>query len=390
MNLSWGNSDVRVYAAEAWVSLAPRFAAENPHIVDMLEMMVTELVPQVRLQVARNLQVICKAAPERMWEIATKIAAEEPHDGVLVSFISVFLRKFCFSEPEKCETIIDIVRARMPIARSDAQGSEIPLHTALGSFVAQLWAGQGRPAALVWLEEWAADPVLYSGLLNHYSSALRGAFFHRYDEAKEPGASDMTDRAQDGLDMILRSATAVSASQFAIAVDETAEAAARATAGKAYQAAESVTHHAMNQLYFGSGANANEHNPALGLPDHSAMARFLVDYADILGMLAFSGNPATIHHLIELYEYLSPANPAGVFDAIHGVLLGPAAREGYHHESLGNSAVVRIIRRYIADHRAIFEDETRRSHLVALLQLFSDVGWSDALKLLYDLPDLLR
>ena len=44
----------------------------------------------------------------------------------------------------------------------------------------------------------------------------------------------------------------------------------------------------------------------------------------------------------------------------------------------------------LADYRAVFEDEGRRARLVAILQLFSEVGWSDALKLLYDLPDLLR
>jgi hypothetical protein len=164
----------------------------------------------------------------------------------------------------------------------------------------------------------------------------------------------------------------------------------REAAGKAYQTVESVTHCAMNQIYFGSGANANDQHPALGLPDHPAMTRFLSDYAACLDLFAASGNPATIHHLIELYEYLIPGDPAGVFDAIYAVLLGPAAREGYHHESLGNSVVVRIIERYLADYRSILEDEARQARLVAILQLFSDVGWSDALKLLYDLPDLLR
>ena len=48
-----------------------------------------------------------------------------------------------------------------------------------------------------------------------------------------------------------------------------------------------------------------------------------------------------------------------------------------------------MITRYIADHRSIFEVDTRRAALVEILRLFSDVGWSDALKLLYDLPDLL-
>ena len=48
------------------------------------------------------------------------------------------------------------------------------------------------------------------------------------------------------------------------------------------------------------------------------------------------------------------------------------------------------MKRYIADHRGIFEDPKRRAMLVEILQLFSEVGWTDALRLLYDLPDLLR
>ena len=390
MNLSWGNLDVRVYAAEAWVSLAPRFAANNPHIVDMLETMVVDSVPQVRLQIARNLQVICEAAPERMWAIAAQIAAEEPHDGVLASFLNGFLRKFNWAEPERCEAIIDIVRGRMPIAPSDATRSRDDVQTALGGFAAQLWAGQGRDAARGWLEDWSEDPVGNSGVLNSYCSSLRGAFFHRYDGSREAGASEMTDRAQYGLELILRSATSVSTQHYAIATDDGRPSAEREAAGKAYQKVESVTHHAMNQIYFGSGAHANDQRPARGLADYPAMTQFLSDYAQCLELFSASGNPATIHHLIELYEYVIPGDPAGVFNAIHGVLLGPAAREGYHRETLGNSVVVRIIQRYLADYRSIFEDEDQRAKLVAILQLFSDVGWSEALKLLYDLPDLLR
>lgn len=390
MSLSWGNWDVRVYAAESWVSLAPRFAADNPHIVDMLETMLGDPVPQVRLQVARNLQVISVAAPDRMWEMAYRVASSEPHEGVLASFLGVFLRKFTWAEPEHCEAIIEIVMSRMPIAVSEEKRSRQEIQEALGSFAAQLWAGQGRLAARAWLERWAADPSTFGSALSHYCSALRAAFFYRYDGSRDAGASEMTDRAQDGLELILRATTRISAGNYAIATDETRTHEDREAAGAAYQGAEMVTHNAMNQIYFGSGANANEHHPALGLPDHQAMARFLKDYADILDLLAFSGNPATIHHLIELYEYLIPGDPPGVFDAIHEVLLGPAAREGYHHESLGNSAVVRTIQRYIADHRVIFDDVARRARLVEVLAFFSEVGWAEALKLMYDLPDLLR
>lgn len=108
------------------------------------------------------------------------------------------------------------------------------------------------------------------------------------------------------------------------------------------------------------------------------------------GLLAASHEPSTHHNLVELYEFLIPGDPAGVFDALHALLTGSAARRLSSRKPGVSSHRSDEQTRYIADHRSIFEDENRRAALVEILRLFSDVGWSDALKLLYDLPDLLR
>ena len=146
----------------------------------------------------------------------------------------------------------------------------------------------------------------------------------------------------------------------------------------------------MNQLYFGAGAFRGNSDGRPALPDATAMARFLADYSNILALLADSRQPATLHHLIELYGFLIPGDPVRVFEAVSAILLGRAEEEGYHFERLGQDAVVQIVQRYIAEYREIFDNAGRRARLVAILQLFSDVGWPDALKLLYALPDLLR
>jgi hypothetical protein len=52
--------------------------------------------------------------------------------------------------------------------------------------------------------------------------------------------------------------------------------------------------------------------------------------------------------------------------------------------------LVKLVRRYLADHRDIFEDIDRRAKLIDVLELFSAAGWPEALKLLFELPDLLR
>jgi len=388
MTLSWGNWDVRVYAAEAWVSLAPRFAVAHPIIVDQVEAVLADPAPAVRLQAARNLQVICVAAPERMWTMGELVATQEHDLDILASYLES-MRRFSHSDPARCEAVLSIIKTRVDGGLSGDEQAGSHVRESIGGWTAQLYAGQGRPLTRTWLMEWAGDPVRYGDLLDAFTSSLREAFFQRYAPNARAEDREMCDRSQDGLALILTSTIRVSAEAYRVLASDSGED-EKLEARKRYTAAEKVTHHAMNQLYFGSGAYTGNTDSKPGLPDAAAMERFLTDYADILALLRSVREPATLHHLVQVYEFLIPGDPIGVFDAIHAILLGRGEEEGYHHESLGNAAVVRIVQRYIADHRALFEDDGRRARLVAILRLFSDIGWPEALRLLYDLPDLLR
>lgn len=389
MSISWGNLSVRVYAAKAWVSLAPRFAEERPEIVDRIEAILQDHEPAVRLQAAQNLQVIFKAAPGRMWSMGERIAASESDEQVLTSYIAYALKRFSHAEPERCERILTVAKDRLS-EFSDKNGSGDHLQECLGGWAAQLHAGQGRPIARAWIEEWAADPQLFLKALNAYTSCLRGTFFRRYVADAAQGDRTMCDRAQDGLKAILGPALEISAKEHAVLMAAAAIHDMKKAAGARYSTAEHVIYHAMMQLYFGAGVRAEDKEDGPGLNNLDAKSRFLADYAAILSLLQQSREPRTLHYLIELYEHLIPGNPVAVFTAIHAILTGVGSEEGYHYESLGNTAAVKIVKRYIADHRGIFEDPKRRTMLVEILQLFSEVGWPDALQLLYDLPDLLR
>lgn len=389
MGISWGNWDVRVYAANAWVHLAPRFAAEHPLIIDKLDVALVDPVPSVRVQVAQNLQVVSAAAPARMWAMGEQIASQEAHIEVLTAYLNDSMGRFSYSDPERCESVLAIVKTRLDGGLDNDNQGHSYLQECLGGWAAQLFVRQGRALARTWLEEWATNPRRYQDLLNGFTSPLRAAFFDRYKPGAGPEACAACDRAQEGLALILTSVIAVATDAYSV-LTSNADEADRQAAREKYRAAEMVMNHAANQLYFGSGADADNPQAGVGLPDDSTMARFMDDYADILALFAKSREPATLHHLVELYEFLIPGDPVKVFEAIHSVLLGRGVEEAYHYESLGNMAVVGIVRRYIADYRTIFEDEGRRTRLVAILRLFSKVGWPEALNLLHDLPDLLR
>ncbi|MDT0636369.1 hypothetical protein, partial [Spectribacter hydrogenoxidans] len=388
-HVAWTNCAVRVHAAEAWVSLAQHFAAVHPAIVDQIEQILADPDPAVRFQASRNLHVICMAAPDRMWEMAESIASHEPASEVVASYLSDSLRRFSHSAPDRCETILSLVKGRLDgDFASGIEGSTL-VQEALAGWAAHLFVGQGRKLASFWLREWAVDPERYHDLLSPFISSLRNRLFDRYAIQASAKALSVCERAQDGLKIILSEAVGVSSETYSVITSDAPQR-DRELAWERYGSAERVINHAITQLYFGSGAHAEDREGNIGLPDSGAKGRFLTDYSEILSLIANSHEPATFHRLVELYEFLIPGNPMQVFDAIHTILTGPGKEEGYQYESLGNNAIIRIIQRYMADYKSIFENPDRRSRLVSILQLFSDVGWPSALELLYELPDHMR
>ena len=121
MSIGWGNWDVRIYATEAWVSLASRFAAEYPVIVEQLEAALVDPVAAVRLQVAQNLQVISVAAPERMWTMGERIATQESNTEILASYLNCWMRRFSHSDPE---------RSSKPVSQTHTAATPRPQTTA--------------------------------------------------------------------------------------------------------------------------------------------------------------------------------------------------------------------------------------------------------------------
>lgn len=390
MTMFWGAWDVRVDAAQAWMYLAERHAADHPLIADRLDVVLADPVAAVRLQAAQNLAIIGNSAPERMWAMAERIAGRETNADVLASFLHS-MRYYSHAAPERCETLLAMVATRWGDGLIDNNSGINELCGLLGAWTAQLFVGQGRDRALDWLAQWAADPLRFDNLLTAVVGALRAPLFARYELAPAVETFAMSGRAQQAVELILSSANRISTEAQALAGSDMVSEDARQHAIERFRAAESVILHTINQFYFGSGAFGElriEDGP--GLRDAATMSRFLADYSGVLVMLTDSRHPEALHHLIELYAFLIPGDPSAVFRAVHAILVGHGEQQGYHYETLAIGVVVGIVRRYLADYRPIFEVEKHRDNLIAILGLFADVGWPEALQLLYELPDLLR
>ncbi len=126
---------------------------------------------------------------------------------------------------------------------------------------------------------------------------------------------------------------------------------------------------------------------AVAVPHLQTYWREVRPVVDALGDV---GTPNVAHHLVEFLEPLIDVDPGGVWSSFARAVIR-AKEGGYQLESLGMSAVVRIVRRYLADHRELLQESLQAQHeLMEILDMFIGVGWPEPHQLAYQLEELFR
>jgi len=88
-----------------------------------------------------------------------------------------------------------------------------------------------------------------------------------------------------------------------------------------------------------------------------------------------------VHHLIEMLEIFVPIDPRSVFLQV-AALVESGRSGGYHYESMGAERIVRIVERYLAEHRPLLQENTEcRIALRRTLDAFVEAGWPSAQQL---------
>jgi hypothetical protein len=390
--LGWGNWDVRVYAAQAAMALAPQTVETHPAIADTVERLLTDPASTVRLQIASALNVFWDVARPRMWALIDIFVAHERNEGVLAFFISGVLARLAWPEPARVDEILDVLLARewADLPEAERAGRDRDAE-ASASLAVRLAVRHDQPKAWSWIERWSADLLRGERYLSSALHDLREAFFLPYLEGALPAQLEMAERARRVMDLALSQVPAVLAEARPHLIGEPKEDAV-ARWRPSYVAADRILDQTCNQLFFGAGAfKSGQRDEPPGLPTPAAKARFLTDFASVLDVLASDAQARTVHNLVQLLGFLVEGDPGCVFDRLARLLLNRGAEEAYQFESLAAGELVALVQRYLADHRDVLEaDPARRTELVKVLELFARAGWPDALRLLFDLPDLLR
>ncbi len=383
----WGGWDVRVYAASSLIALAPRFGEESEEMVSRMREFLSDPVASVRLKVAGTLHT-AGMSPDQMLSLMEYVATAEKHEGVLYFFISAPLQWLSRKRPEACADLLSKIIERKWSASDDGHRQDRDRAVeAAGQLTSYLSLAKDQQKAWAWVERWANEPKRGENYLVHTLPNLRHALFLPYGDEPTHQDLDVASRGRRLLEITLDAASLLH-SQDSDAGDEAAAAERLPQNDPAGRMISAIC----NELYIGSGASKNPRHSGrkAGLKDTDGKQKFIADYAEALVGIGKRAQPRTVYRLIGILEYLADSNPGDVFDLTAEIFLESATHDGFRLDPIGQEKAMSMVRRYIDNHRKVFDGPVRKQKLVDMLNLFASAGWSDAAELLSKLPSILR
>lgn len=97
----------------------------------------------------------------------------------------------------------------------------------------------------------------------------------------------------------------------------------------------------------------------------------------------------TSHHFMQLLTFFLPCDPQNVLKSAADV--ATSSKEfGYNLDSLAVAEVVKFVEIVLADYRSEAREGQALDDLVSLLDVFAEVGWSEALRVVWRLDEVFR
>lgn len=363
---SWSSPAPRVKAAET-ISEVLNTEGAWPVLSEATERLLRDSYPAVRAQIVARLNALFSVANTDMWRLIHSATEDERNLSVL-AHLGPVLSRLKNANAAETETVLLRLLERF----SDAKKPESRLVYLLVHF----GVVQGSAASEGVLRDWVADYETRDSWLEAALGQMRDLFVRGYDDL-DPVQTAIRERAFAFVESV-------------IAATEPAVTAWPARGGEPTSrevAAVKLIDSCVEDIFFGTGAGAQEKE--LVFKSDAAAAAFLDRSAPLLRRLGELGTPRTVHYLLQILVPLVRVRPALAFDLMAAALLRTSGVARYEYESLGANLFVKLVGIFLADHRDLFENETRRRTLLDCIAVFVDAGWPEARRLFHALPELL-
>ncbi len=376
---SWSGAAPRVYAAQGLMAILRQPSCENRDVLAAVERLSVDSTSSVRFQIAIWLLVRYSRDPDWTWRMIERMARDRSL-GVLRGLVNEPLHRLRFEDPQRVAEITIGIRQAVADAPDRKKLTNSCVAVLGGLFV---WGRDVAASAVI--DRLADDPVGHVEEVSHLVRAFREVLVTGAADPPDPDADDARRRVWSFLLRVTRGAVA----EFRQGVVQKADSHGVVTEDRPTEEQMKGLAHLIDSvgsnIYFVSGAHDDDESP-----DEQVLRRLYNEAREVIDELAEVGLPPLSHHLLQTLEVMVPVDPRGVFRRIAHVVKG-GRKGGYQYDSLAEDVIVRLVDRYLADHRDLFRhDEEAREHLVRVLDTFVQAGSEGARRLSYGLDGIFR
>jgi hypothetical protein len=383
-SVSWGSPSARIEAAQGTMALLRHKV--KPELLEMAGRLLKDKVAAVRWHIAHLLFVVSKSDIDFVWSGARHILEDEQNYGVIGGFVAQTLPRLVAFDQTR---VIDYAQHLLARLKVDGHpGADQCVQSILSLFWdLYIWRNDDQSKALVFghldaLHNYAEQ--VQKLLVRQRETLVAGALDNPSDEGN--GARDRTFTIYQ---MVAERSFGIVSELLEHHIGERFDS---WTTEEQQRARENFTllDIITRELYFASGAYSRDGYPNAPLaPPNAIQRRFYAQALPLFNLLAQVLAAPVAHHLIETLEFFIPLNPAEVFRLV-ATSIRTAEAGGYTLEHMGSGLFVRIVERYLADHRDVFADPKLSDDLLDALDAFVRAGWPDARALTYRIADIWR
>jgi hypothetical protein len=369
----------RIVAAEGLLALAAGSRCTAPTIIRALDVLVKDPSASVRYPIARYATWIHKTHPDKMWEWIEMLSQDE----------SISVREACVQALDQLSrldatrslTLIDRILENIPANREGVD--RLTRATVHALTIWYVW--QNEPVAAMTVEKIASNILDRTGQAGNMVFPLREPLTHgSMDDPGETAA--IRHRAVE----ILKKLSAESSKIVRSLLQNKDQAQQSAVDESTVQSLLALADTIAGEVYFATGAHQPGRESLPPLITRPEQTRFYWEAESVFDDLAAIGAPSLAHHLVETLEMYVDIDPRGVFLRMAATIRA-GKRWDYQYEQLAQEVVLRIIRRYLADKRALLQNDDECQHaLREILETFIEAGWPAAQQLAYRIDEIHR
>lgn len=342
--------------------------------------LATDPVPSVRFLLFSELWRLLVCSPGLMWALFDEIAQGETNT-VVVQGVILSLSHLIGPARDKSLALIRKLAERM----DEESRSDAGVKSGLILMIVDYAVLEGDSWAKDMLRLWRGDPLNYSATMS-----IAGQRLIAYITPQHLGR-----RLELARELLLLHLDAVA--RVLADLQRHSPTTALEQLRKKWKSLYDVVDQTVMRIYFAADVNAGLRRRKEQPLEDDIRERFFREALPLLEKVLDFGKQRetgvllapTAHHFIELLNGVTRYDPSLVIRMAADVV-SCSKRYGYNLDSMAMAEIVRLVESVLADYRSEIQDDESIERLLQILDAFAEVGWPEALQLVWRLDEIYR